>query len=70
MGERNLYEYWADTYKVHNMDWTLATAKAILDDWQLKFTQVSTFWGLFFNVSCKRYAQAWLTQNWLKAEGV
>ncbi|KAF0297177.1 Protein patched [Amphibalanus amphitrite] len=39
MGERNLYEYWADTYKTHSMDWSLATAKAILDAWQLKFTQ-------------------------------
>ena len=45
MGERNLYEYWADNYKTHSMDWTLGTAKAILDAWQLKFTQVSAFFG-------------------------
>ena len=47
MGERNLYEYWADTYKTHSMDWSLGTAKAILDAWQLKFTQVSGFKGGF-----------------------
>ena len=71
MGERNLYEYWADTYKTHSMDWSLGTAKAILDAWQLKFTQVSAFFGTFIRLMLSFYmaeigASMPVNQNWLK----
>ncbi|XP_037068599.1 LOW QUALITY PROTEIN: protein patched homolog 1-like [Pollicipes pollicipes] len=39
MGEKNLYEYWTDNWKTHNMDWSVPMAKAVLDAWQLKFSE-------------------------------
>nr|XP_021192438.2 protein patched [Helicoverpa armigera] len=37
MGEREMYEYWADHYKVHHVGWTQEKAAAVLDSWQRKF---------------------------------
>lgn len=37
MGEQNMYEYYKDHYKVHNLDWSIAKARHILEDWQRKF---------------------------------
>ncbi|XP_037090839.1 protein patched-like [Pollicipes pollicipes] len=39
MGERNLFEYWDRHWKTHSMEWNMTMAKAILDKWQLAFTQ-------------------------------
>lgn len=41
MGEREMYEYWADHYKVHHVGWTQEKAAAVLDSWQRKFAAVS-----------------------------
>ncbi|GBP11019.1 Protein patched [Eumeta japonica] len=37
MGEREMFEYWADNYKVHHVGWTQEKAAAVLDAWQRKF---------------------------------
>lgn len=39
MGEKDMYEYWSQTYRVHNLDWSQEKAALILDAWQRKFTQ-------------------------------
>ena len=39
MGEKDLYDYWSDTYKIHTMDWSREKAKEILREWQLKFSE-------------------------------
>lgn len=41
MGEREMYEYWADHYRVHHVGWTQEKAAAVLDSWQRKFAAVS-----------------------------
>ena len=38
MGEKDLYDYWSDTYKVHSLDWSKEKAAAILREWQASFT--------------------------------
>ena len=38
MGEKDLYDYWSDTYKVHTMDWSREKAANILSKWQAKFS--------------------------------
>jgi len=41
LGEKDLYDYHRDTYKVHGVDWTVDKARQVLDAWRRKFTQVS-----------------------------
>ena len=41
MGEKEMYDYWSQTYRVHNLEWSQAKAADILDAWQKKFTQVT-----------------------------
>jgi len=41
MGEKDLYDYYRDTYKVHGIDWTLEKARLVLDTWRRQFTQVT-----------------------------
>ncbi|KAK2722821.1 protein patched-like isoform X2 [Artemia franciscana] len=36
-GEKDLYDYWSDTYKVHSIDWSVEKAAMVLDLWQRKF---------------------------------
>lgn len=43
MGEREMYEYWADEYRVHHINWNQEKAAAILDAWQRKFAAVSKY---------------------------
>ena len=38
MGEKDLYDYWSDTYKVHSLDWSQEKAAAVLREWQASFT--------------------------------
>ena len=38
MGEKDLYDYWSDTYKVHTLEWSRETAFEILKEWQAKFS--------------------------------
>jgi patched 1 protein len=37
MGEKDLFDYWSDTYKVHSLDWSKEKAKEIIGQWQKKF---------------------------------
>ncbi|KAG8230581.1 hypothetical protein J437_LFUL004494, partial [Ladona fulva] len=39
MGERELYEFWSDDYKVHHVDWTQEKASLVLDTWQRRFSE-------------------------------
>lgn len=39
MGEKDLYDYWSDTFKVHSLEWNRESAAAILSEWQTKFSQ-------------------------------
>lgn len=39
MGEKDLYDYWSDTFKVHSLEWNRDSAAAILSEWQTKFSQ-------------------------------
>lgn len=39
MGEKDMYEYWSQTYRVHNLEWSQEKAADILHAWQRKFTQ-------------------------------
>lgn len=39
MGEKDLFDYWSQTYKTHNLGWTQEKAKAILEEWQVKFSE-------------------------------
>ncbi|XP_046629599.1 protein patched isoform X1 [Neodiprion virginianus] len=38
MGERELYEFWVNTYKVHHIDWSQEKASIVLDTWQRAFS--------------------------------
>ena len=40
MGEQAMFDYWAKDYKVHNIDWSLEKARAVLEAWQRKFASV------------------------------
>ncbi|XP_064624757.1 protein patched homolog 1-like isoform X2 [Lineus longissimus] len=40
MGEREMYNFYRDRYKVHNLEWTQEKAKQILEAWQRKFSQI------------------------------
>nr|CAD7405278.1 unnamed protein product [Timema cristinae] len=39
MGERELYDFWSETYKVHHLDWTQEKASLVLEMWQRRFAQ-------------------------------
>lgn len=43
MGEREMFEYYADSFKVHHVSWSQEKATAVLDAWQRKFATVSIF---------------------------
>ena len=38
MGEKDLFDYWSETYKVHTSDWSPEKASEILKEWQEKFS--------------------------------
>ena len=38
MGEKDLYDFWSDAYKVHSLDWSSEMAAKILAEWQQKFS--------------------------------
>ena len=38
MGEKDLYDFWSDAYKVHSLDWSSEMAAEILAEWQQKFS--------------------------------
>ena len=40
MGEQAMFDYWAKDYKVHDIDWSLDKARAVLEAWQRKFSAV------------------------------
>ena len=39
MGEKEMFDYWSQTYRVHNLEWSQGKAADILDAWQSKFTE-------------------------------
>lgn len=39
MGERELYDNWANTFKVHQIYWSQEKAAQVLDTWQRAFTK-------------------------------
>ena len=39
MGEKDLYDYYKDAYKVMGIDWTPKVAGEILTEWQTKFSK-------------------------------
>ena len=39
MGEKDLFDYWSDTYKVHTLEWSRERAFEILKEWQAKFSE-------------------------------
>lgn len=41
MAEKELFEFWRDHIKVHNLDWSRDKARKVLEAWQRKFTEVS-----------------------------
>ena len=57
MGEKEMFEYWSQTYRVHNLDWSQEKAALILDAWQRKFTQVSDFDSIFFHENSVNISQ-------------
>jgi len=40
LGEKDLFDYHRDTFKVHGVDWSVDKARQVLDAWRRKFTQV------------------------------
>lgn len=42
MGERELFEFWSDTYKIHHVAWSQEKAALVLETWQRRFSEVST----------------------------
>lgn len=40
MGEQEMYDFYQNTYKVHNLDWSVEKARIILEAWQRKFLEV------------------------------
>lgn len=38
MGERELYDYWENNWKVHHIDWSQEKAAKILETWQRAFS--------------------------------
>ncbi|XP_061192639.1 protein patched homolog 1-like [Saccostrea echinata] len=40
MAEQEMYQYWSEHWKTHSIGWSLEKARAILQAWQRKFTEV------------------------------
>eukprot|EP00095_Tigriopus_kingsejongensis_P000792 maker-scaffold67_size430214-snap-gene-3.36 protein:Tk00792 transcript:maker-scaffold67_size430214-snap-gene-3.36-mRNA-1 annotation:"patched 1 " len=39
MGEKDLFDFWSDTYRIQSLGWSREKASQILADWQAKFSQ-------------------------------
>ncbi|XP_021939583.1 protein patched isoform X2 [Zootermopsis nevadensis] len=39
MGEREMFDFWSDTYKVHHVEWTQEKAAQVLETWQRRFSE-------------------------------
>lgn len=46
MGEKELYEFWTQSYKVLHFSWDQEKAALVLKTWQKKFNEVSTHFNL------------------------
>lgn len=54
MTEKEMFDYWIEDYRVHNIEWTPKKAAAVLDAWQREFSKVRTIlWKYFFLTSYK-----------------
>lgn len=43
MADQEMFDYWKNHYKVHNIEWSLDKAKLVLEAWQRKFAEVRFF---------------------------
>lgn len=41
MGDKEMHEFWSDTYKVHHIEWNEEKAALVLDTWQRNFSEAS-----------------------------
>lgn len=56
MGEREMYEYWNNHYKVHHIGWNPVKAAEVLNAWQKKFSaEVSYVIYLISNIFSEQY---------------
>ncbi|RWS27495.1 putative hedgehog receptor patched-like protein, partial [Leptotrombidium deliense] len=39
MAEHDMFEFWKNHWKVHNIDWSVEKARLVLEAWQRKFTE-------------------------------
>ena len=43
LGEKELYDFWADQYRVHRINWNQEKARDVLEAWQREFVKVCIF---------------------------
>lgn len=43
MGEKELYDFWSQSYKVLHFSWDQSKAALVLQTWQNKFRDVSAY---------------------------
>lgn len=58
MGEKELYEFWLQSYKVLHFSWDQEKAALVLKMWQKKFNEVSILYYIIFIVfltDCKYF---------------
>lgn len=64
MGERELYDFLANTYKVHHIDWSQEKASQVLETWQRAFSnQVKKLQDTNKSTSYNLYAFSTTTMN-------
>ncbi|XP_054706725.1 LOW QUALITY PROTEIN: protein patched homolog 1-like [Uloborus diversus] len=63
MAEKEMYEFWQDHIKVHNLDWTVEKAKKVLEAWQRKFTEAVYKESQSQNVSRRNSINAFSTTS-------
>jgi len=63
MGEREMFDFWSDTYKVHHVEWTQEKAALVLETWQRRFSEVFS-WAVFacvlwfiWSIGCVNWSQ-------------
>jgi len=64
MGERELYDFLANTYRVHHIDWTQEKAAKVLETWQRVFSnEVKKLVELNVSAPYNLYAFSTTTMN-------
>ena len=57
MGETAMYDYWNENYKTYNIEWTKDKARAVLEAWHRKFTEVCVL--IISNNQCMTKPTKW-----------